>query len=97
VALTSVLAHASIAAHNGQFTMTLDHKSAYLNATMSGPRVGMNLTSDVVDILPSMDDSYAEKPIVSNVDLISSYHKTADCKHPYKAFLNKTVIVPLCV
>jgi hypothetical protein len=60
VALTSVLAHASIAAHNGQFTMTLDHKSAYLNATMSGPRVGMNLTSDVVDILPTMDESYAQ-------------------------------------
>lgn len=60
VALTSVLAHASIAAHTGQFIMTLDHKSAYLNATMSGPRVEMNLSSDVVDILCTMDESYAQ-------------------------------------
>lgn len=59
VALTSVLAQASIAAHTGQFVMTLDHKSAYLNASMSGPRVEMNLSSDVVDILCTMDESYS--------------------------------------
>ena len=40
--------------------MILDHKSAYLNAAMSGPRVEMNLSSDVVDILCTMDESYAQ-------------------------------------
>ena len=31
-----------------------------LNATMSGPRIEMKLTSDVVDILCTMDESYAQ-------------------------------------
>ena len=60
VALTSVLAHASYAAHTGQFIMTLDHKSAYLNAEMKGPRVEMLLTADIVNILCSMDETYAQ-------------------------------------
>ena len=60
VALTSVLAHAAVAAHTGQYIMTLDHKSAYLNAEMKGPRVEMLLTADIVDVLCLMDSSYIQ-------------------------------------
>ena len=60
MALTLVLAHAAVAAHTGQYIMTLDHKSAYLNAEMKGPRVEMLLTADIVDVLCLMDSSYIQ-------------------------------------
>jgi Reverse transcriptase (RNA-dependent DNA polymerase) len=45
VALTSV------AARDSHCVMTLDHKAAYLNATMSGPPVEMMLSAEVAEIL----------------------------------------------
>jgi hypothetical protein len=58
VALTSVLAMAAIAAHEGHHIMTLDHKAAYLNAEMRGPRVDMLLTPEVAEILCKLDPKY---------------------------------------
>ena len=58
VALTSVLAMAAVAAHEGHHVMTLDHKAAYLNATMRGPRVDMLLTPEVAEILCRIDSKY---------------------------------------
>ena len=55
VALTSVLAMAAVAAREGHYVMTLDHKAAYLNATMVGPRVDMLLTPEVAEILCQID------------------------------------------
>jgi Reverse transcriptase (RNA-dependent DNA polymerase) len=51
VSLTSVLMGAAVAAHKGQHVMALDHKSAYLNAAMTGPDVFMLLTPDVSSLL----------------------------------------------
>ena len=47
VSLTAVIAHAAIAAHRGDHIMTLDHKAAYLNATMKEPVVKMMLSKEV--------------------------------------------------
>ena len=58
VALTSVLAVAALAAHEGHHFMTLDHKAAYLNATMRGPRVDMLLTPEVAEIMCRIDSKY---------------------------------------
>jgi Reverse transcriptase (RNA-dependent DNA polymerase) len=58
VALTSVLAVAALAAHDGHHVMTLDHKAAYLNATMRGPRVDMLLTPEVAEIMCRIDSKY---------------------------------------
>ena len=58
VALTSVLTMASLAAREGHYIMTFDHKAAYLNATMKGPDVQMMLTPEVADILCSIDPTY---------------------------------------
>ena len=60
VALTSVLAMASLAAHEGHHVMTLDHKAAYLNATMLGPRVEMILTPEVAEIMCRIDPAYEQ-------------------------------------
>jgi hypothetical protein len=58
VALTSVLAMASLAARDGHHVMTLDHKAAYLNATMTGPTVEMMLTPEIAGILCRVDPMY---------------------------------------
>jgi Reverse transcriptase (RNA-dependent DNA polymerase) len=58
VALTSVLAMAAVAAHEGHHVMTLDHKAAYLNAEMRGPRVDMLLTPEVAEILCKLDPKH---------------------------------------
>jgi hypothetical protein len=55
VALTSVLSMAAIAARDSHCVMTLDHKAAYLNATMSGPPVEMMLSAEVAEILCKLD------------------------------------------
>ena len=57
-ALTSVLAVAAIAAHEGHYVMTFDHKAAYLNAEMRWPPVDMLLTSEVAAILCKLDSSH---------------------------------------
>ena len=49
---------ASLASRDGHYVMTLDHKAAYLNATMKGPKVEMMLTPEVADILCSLDPTY---------------------------------------
>lgn len=58
VALTSVLTMAALAAKEGKHVMTLDHKAAYLNAAMEGPRVEMLISPEVVEILCDIDTSY---------------------------------------
>jgi Reverse transcriptase (RNA-dependent DNA polymerase) len=58
VALTSVLTIAALAAKEGKHVMTLDHKAAYLNATMEGPPVEMLISPEVVEILCEIDTSY---------------------------------------
>jgi hypothetical protein len=55
---TVALAMAAIAAHVGPHIMTLDHKAAYLNAEMRGPRVDMLLTPEVAEILCKLDLKY---------------------------------------
>ena len=60
VALTSVLAMASLAAHKGHHVMTLDHKAAYLNAIMLGSRVEMMLTPEVAEIMCRLDPTYRQ-------------------------------------
>lgn len=49
---------AAIAAHEGHYVMTLDHKAAYLNAVMSGPPGDMLLTPEVAAILCRLDPSH---------------------------------------
>ena len=58
VALTSVLAMASLAARDSHYVMTLDHKAAYLNATMEGPMVEMMLTPEIAGILCGIGPVY---------------------------------------
>ncbi len=58
VSLTAVFAQAAIAAHRGDFVMTLDHKAAYLNATMKGPEVRMMLSSEVSEMLCEVCEEY---------------------------------------
>jgi Reverse transcriptase (RNA-dependent DNA polymerase) len=58
VALTSVLAMAALAAHDGHHIMSLDHKAAYLKAEMKGPRVEMLLTAEVAEILCRLDPDH---------------------------------------
>ena len=60
VALTSVLAMAALAAHEGHYIMTLDHKAAYLNAKMLGPPVEMMLSPEVAEILCGIDTKYLQ-------------------------------------
>lgn len=57
MALTSELAMAAIAAH-GHHIMSLDHKAAYLNAAMKGPRREMLLTPEVAKILCRLDPQH---------------------------------------
>jgi hypothetical protein len=47
VALTSILAMAALAAHEGHHVMSLAHKASYRNASMKGPPVMMLLTAEV--------------------------------------------------
>jgi hypothetical protein len=49
---------AALAAREGHHVMTLDHKAAYLNATMKGPRVDMLLTPEVAEIMCRIDPKY---------------------------------------
>ena len=58
VELTSVLTIAALAAKEGRHVMTLDHKAAYLNASMEGPPVEMLISPEVVEILCDIDNSY---------------------------------------
>ena len=58
VALTSVVAMAALAARKGHHVMTLDHKAAYLNASMEGSPVEMMLSPEVSEILCSIDPNY---------------------------------------
>jgi Reverse transcriptase (RNA-dependent DNA polymerase) len=58
VALTSILAMAALAAHEGHHVMSLDHKAAYLNASMKGPLVMMLLTAEVSPLLCGIDSSH---------------------------------------
>ena len=58
VSLTAVFAQAAIAAHRGEFVLTLDHKAAYLNAMMKGPEVKMILTKEVSEILCEVCEDY---------------------------------------
>jgi hypothetical protein len=51
VALSSVLIAASLAAHNGDHVMTLDHKAAYLNAPMAGHTVHVRIGKEVATLL----------------------------------------------
>lgn len=58
VALTSVLAMAPLAARDSHYVMTLDHKAAYLNATMEEPMVEMMLTPEIAGISCGTDPVY---------------------------------------
>lgn len=58
VALTSVLIMAAFAAKEGKHVMALDHKAAYLNATMEGPTVEMLISPGVAQIICDIDASY---------------------------------------
>lgn len=58
VSLTAVFAQAAIAAHRGEFVLTLDHKAAYLNATIKGPEVKMILTKEASKILCEVCEDY---------------------------------------
>jgi hypothetical protein len=58
VALTSVLTMAALAAKERRHVMTLDHKAAYLNASMHGPPVEMLISPEVAEILCDIDNSY---------------------------------------
>ena len=49
---------ASLAARDGHYVMTLDHKAAYLNPTMKGPKVEMILTPEIAGILCGIDPMY---------------------------------------
>ena len=57
VAITSVMIGASMAAHNNDHVMTLDHTAAYLNADMKGTPVEMMLSNEVSDMLCEIDPS----------------------------------------
>ena len=58
VALSTVLMAASIAAHKAQHVMTLDHKAAYLNASMVGNSVYVRLGKDVAVLLCKLAPKY---------------------------------------
>jgi Reverse transcriptase (RNA-dependent DNA polymerase) len=58
VSLTAVFAQAAIAAYRRDFVLTLDHKTAYLNATMKGPEVKMMLTREASEILCEVCEDY---------------------------------------
>jgi Reverse transcriptase (RNA-dependent DNA polymerase) len=58
VSLTAVFAQAAIAAQRGDHVLTLDHKAAYLNATMKGPAVKMILSKEVSSALCEIGDEY---------------------------------------
>ena len=60
VSLTSVMIAAALAAHRNYHVMTLDHKAAYLNASMKGPEVIMMLTPDVSSLLIELDPSHTQ-------------------------------------
>ena len=50
-ALSSVMMAAALAAHKADHVMTLDHKAAYLNASMVGHVVEMRLGKEVASLL----------------------------------------------
>ena len=58
VSLTAVFAQAAIAAQRGDHVMTLDHKAAYLNATMKGLVVKMMLSKEVSNTLCDICKDY---------------------------------------
>ena len=60
VALSTVLIAASIAAHKGHHIMTLDHKAAYLNASMIGNTVYVRLGKDVALLLCKLAPTYRQ-------------------------------------
>jgi hypothetical protein len=58
VSLKAVFAQATIAAQRGDHVLTLDHKAAYLNATMKEPAVKMILSKEVSSALCEIDEEY---------------------------------------
>jgi Reverse transcriptase (RNA-dependent DNA polymerase) len=52
------MAMAALAAHEGYHVMSLDHKAAYLNASMKCPLVMMLLTAEVSPLLCGIDSSH---------------------------------------
>lgn len=60
VALTSVLTMAALAVNEKRHVMTLDHKAAYLNASMNGPPIEMLISPEIVEILCDIDNSYSK-------------------------------------
>jgi Reverse transcriptase (RNA-dependent DNA polymerase) len=60
VALSSVLIAASLAAHNGDHVMTLDHEAAYLNAPMAGHTVHVRIGKEVATLLCQLDSTYSQ-------------------------------------
>ena len=58
VALSSVLMTAALAADKAYHIMTLDHKAAYLNATMVGHVVEMSIGKEVAGLLCSVSPSH---------------------------------------
>ena len=60
VALSSVLMTAALAADRGYHIMTLDHKAAYLNATMVGHVVEMSIGKEVASLLCRVSPRHAK-------------------------------------